>query len=122
MSDVTPACLLEPTDPLYVDMPCHGYFTDICECQFRDIFFERAYVPTIFGECAPQQAEGVGRGIAGVCLWRVVGFSGSCFRANTVARGVKLSVNGLGSLWLSLSRVSVCPSVPAIALYRGPVL
>eukprot|EP01043_Picozoa_sp_COSAG02_P029604 COSAG02_NODE_1851_length_10668_cov_3.538745_7_plen_51_part_00 len=50
MTDVLPACLLDPADPRYVDMPCHGYFTDICQCRFEDIFFEQAYVPTIFGE------------------------------------------------------------------------
>ena len=52
MSDIIPDCLLDPSDPGYYDMPCHGYFTDICQCTFEDIFFEKAYIPTIFGTAA----------------------------------------------------------------------
>jgi hypothetical protein len=49
MADGVPACLLDPDDIEYSDLPCHGYLTDICECTFSDIFFETAYLATIFG-------------------------------------------------------------------------
>lgn len=48
MADGVPACLLDPDAIEYSDLPCHGYLTDICECTFSDIFFETAYLATIF--------------------------------------------------------------------------
>lgn len=60
-----PPCLLDPSDLEYYDAPCHGWLTDVCQCTFSDIFFEKAYVPTIFGAYPPSLSAACGQGVLG---------------------------------------------------------